>query len=203
MKGANVKARRLGLLVVLLGTVAVAGGLLTASGEGSSGFDELSTLGVPVKLSPDGRASLVPLDVTGVYTLRTTGDRAYFRITRNGGAACYASGPVGITGAHPTDVICPTLFPSASLPVLASPLVDVDKRSGATTLERIDGFVADGVHQVEFVNKQGTVVARADVHGNTFEMANIGSSLDAGTLIARDANGAVVYDHRYGTFGQK
>ena len=197
------KARRLGLLVVLLGTVAVAGGLLAASGEGSSGLDELSTLGVPVKLSPDGRASLVPLEVTGVYTLRATDDRAYFRIARNAGGDCYASGFVGITGALPTDVICPTLFPSASLPVLASPLVDVDKRSGARTLERIDGFVADGVYQIEFVNKQGTVVARAEVQGNTFQMANIGSNLDAGTLIGRDVNGAVVYDHTYGTFGQK
>jgi hypothetical protein len=203
MKGAKVKARRLGLFVVLLGTVAVVGGLLAATGEGSSGLDKLSTPGVPVKLSPDGAASIVPLEVTGVYTLRTTRDRAYFRITRNGGTACYASGLVGITGAHPTFVICPTLFPSAAEPVLASPLVDVDKRSGARTLERIDGFVADGVHQIEFVNKQGTVVGRADVHGNTFEMANIGSNLDAGTLIARDVNGAVVYDHKYGTFGQK
>lgn len=197
------KPRRIGLLVLLLGTVAVVGGVLAGHGEGSSGLDTLSTSGVPVKLGPDGRASLAPLEVTGVYTLRTTGDRAYFRITRNGGADCYAGGSVGITGALPTNVICPTLFPSASLPVLASPLVDVDKRSGARTLERIDGFVADGVHQIEFVNKRGAVVGRAEVQGNTFEMTNIRSSLDAGTLVGRDVNGSVVYEHSYGTFGQR
>lgn len=106
--------------------------------------------------------------------------RAFYRID----AQCFATGPVLPAAQSFGAVVCSPEFPSPARPILDFTVF----HGGSTTdgrppanmkVYRSEGFAADGVASVAFVDEAGALVAETAVVGNTysFERAPSGGNL--------------------------
>jgi hypothetical protein len=59
-------------------------------------------------------------------------------------------------------------FPSADMPILDLPTVEISRTEGQAHLLRAEGFATDGVAAVALVDAHGSIIQRLPVTGNVY-----------------------------------
>lgn len=132
--------------------------------------------------------------VTDVAALGTRGGRAYYRIKNTSGPDCYAVGPAAMnTDYRLGQIECAPDFPSAARPILDFTVVMGGLRPDQPAhVFRSEGIAADGVADVGVLTPDGQLVDVHPVVNNIYSIVTP-TSRDVSELVARDANGTVIY----------
>jgi hypothetical protein len=166
--------------------------------------------GAPSALSTHGAAALAQMRVRSARLLARRGSVAFFRLERPSGD-CFSIGQIRGGILTPGRTACPQgAFPSAAVPLLALPTVEIQKPKDTTagipyfddpssarqhaSLLSLAGFAVDGIASVEFV-RSGVQVASASVSRNVFVLDVAGSPIgDDAKIVARGSQGDVVFE---------
>jgi hypothetical protein len=195
-------AKRLILVLPAAILATLAGVLVTANFAGGSTppptLDRVSNPGTafPAPLSPREEDALEGMPgATGEVKLMGAHEgRAFYRV----GPHCFGTGLVS-GGAHRFESLtCTPEFPST-----ARPLLDMTVFHGggppdkwpptALTVWRSEGFAADGVAKVTFVDDDGSVVAETTVTDNTYRFDPVPTGTNL-RLVAYSKSGERVFE---------
>jgi hypothetical protein len=137
-------------------------------------FDRLSNSGKPYPAAiPEGKAlqrlSDRGFDLSGIRIMGERNGRAFYRVD----AECFGTGPA-LPARQPLGAIaCTPDFPSSARPILDFTVFQGSSTNGESrptnlTVYRSEGFAADGVARVAFVDDAGAVVVESPVVDNTY-----------------------------------
>jgi hypothetical protein len=200
---------RIAVVLAVLAAVTVALALGTASGRAThKKLVRMSPAALRVVSAPaPGAVALTPSDkqqlahfaqsgqtLTDVAALGSRAGRVYYRVTNTSGPDCYAVGPAAMnTDYRLGQVSCAPDFPSAERPILDFTVVMGGlKPDQAAHVFRSEGIAADGVADVGFLTTDGQLVDVHPVVHNIYSNVTP-TNRDVSTLVARDANGKVIY----------
>jgi hypothetical protein len=132
--------------------------------------------------------------LTDVAALDTRGGRVYYRVTNTSGPDCYAVGPAAMnTDYRLGQIQCEPDFPSAARPIQDFTVVIGGlKPDQPAHVYRSEGIAADGVADIGFLTPDGQLVDVHPVVNNIYSNVTP-TSRDVSDLVARDANGTVIY----------
>lgn len=183
------------------GTLTIALAALALAGCGSAETEELNGLAAQAdpdtlsRVSNPGKpyATVLPGDQQVLQRLAEEGrgtSRTQIMAQRDGrvfyrlDAECFATGPALPTNQSFGTIACSPQFPSPAQPILDFTVfrgasTSVDGPPTKLRVYRSEGFAADGVGRVAFVDEAGAVVAETRVVDNTytFEPAPLGENL--------------------------
>ena len=185
------RRRRVAILLACVAAALAAAGALVRDSDSSEGLSRISTAGEPVEWQSAYQQARVPrllADRTG---------RAFYTVPGDDGVLCFGVGVLQDGRLRPGSLTCPLhrgIFPSPDEPILFHARREASKGAPEVALLDIRGFAADGVERVELRLPNRTVVG--PVERNTFVLDVGEPEFSAGTLVAIDPNGQVVY--RYG-----
>lgn len=108
-------------------------------------------------------------EIRRILTMGQRHGRAFYRID----AECFATGPAGPTTQSFSQIGCSPQFPSAARPILDFTVFHAPGANDEGPPRRLavyisEGFTADGVERVAFVDDAGAVVAETAVVNNTY-----------------------------------
>ena len=194
-------------LLVLLGSLLVAAGLIAAASQSPAAtpVPGLTAVSAPwsaaVTLSDHDVGVLElfsgpGLSLKDVHILASRFGRAYYRIDNTLGADCYGLGIEGEKDALGA-VGCAPNFPSAAQPVLdlTGFRGHMDDPSSAR-ITRSEGFAADGIAEIAFRTAGGTIVGAVPVVDNVYVVQDPPSE-QVVALVARNESGAIVWTQDY------
>jgi hypothetical protein len=109
------------------------------------------------------------LEIARILIMGRRDGRAFYRI----GAECFATGPALPTTYSFSQIGCSPGFPTAARPILDftvfhAPGAGDKGRPRTLSVYRSEGFAADGVARVAFIDGTGAVVAETAVVDNTY-----------------------------------
>jgi hypothetical protein len=195
----NTLGRALFILAALsVVAVVTALALWPQSSKTSTGLSSIGTRGKPVSFLLEPPAGLGRLGTP--YVMAQLGGRAFFRVSRRGGdppasSACYGMGKLAAGRLNVSLVDC-TRFPTVNKPVLDEVGIEIKGHPRRMSIFAIEGFAADGVARLCFVDRAGRVVSRTAVAANVFRFRNVRGYAVTGTrLIAVDAHGREIWRH--------
>jgi hypothetical protein len=170
------------IVAIVLSAVALAGCGSTETEEPGAqdshanpvALDRVSNSGKPYAAAlPEGKAlervSAGGFDLSGIRIMGERNGRAFYRID----AECFGTGPAMLARQPLGTIVCTPEFPSSARPILDLTVFQGSGTNGESrptnlTVYRSEGFAADGVARVAFVDDGGAVVAESPVIDNTY-----------------------------------
>jgi hypothetical protein len=119
--------------------------------------------------------------------------RAFYRV----GSECYGTGPTEPTEYTLGQIICTREFPSESRPILDFTVYRAASTDGeghkTYSIWRGEGFAADAVAKVAFLDLDERVIAEAAVVNNTYKFDSVPAETKPTVIAAYLATGKRVY----------
>jgi hypothetical protein len=182
------------VVALIVAAIVVAGAVGRDSGSSYASLSRFSTAGKQVRLAKTEARVARLMGADSVYLLERQNNRAYYRVTGPNGT-CYGAGPAKEVG-FITGEECPEgSFPTRGRPVLDYSVYESSSRarSEGLSLFRAEGFAADGVASVAFLDPNGEVVLRIPVRRNVFSATVPRGRGAVAMLVAYDSSGQEVW----------
>lgn len=189
--------------VFLVGTLGAAVSIFVAAGafalstrDNPGQLTKAADRSAPVELSTrdrkamEGRPGAKLGGPGGAFRIAVREGRAFYRLERAGGD-CYSIGNAN-DSRRLGSAACSEAFPSAKQPVLNLSVIGGRIGSPAIYVQRGEGFAADGIASVGFLDAGGDVVGKTTVSDNVYKLGAV-PSVPVTAFVAFDRAGAIVY----------
>jgi hypothetical protein len=154
--------------------------------------------GVSPRVPASQREDLERFAASSLRQLATRNGHAFFVARRQQGGLCVS---VGVQGSSRIlgSIVCSPQFPSPAMPIL-----DQSTFSGSPTqpsLERVEGFAADGVSTIGILTANGKIEAETPVQDNVYSRVDGLPDESVTGIVALDGNGDRLYVQCYAPGG--